>query len=338
MIDKEDHVMKIQLEKQLNPIADEVSALIAIVRPILTAILYAVKREIIDELGGYDRISLKLLSRIYKPGDGDCGISFEYAVHDAFKRSEPSVTERIIDAMNNYCHLNGSAHSSILFGAEKNGALKLIDTAESILTDESLLLYGSKGRPAKLKFHIKSISAAFRNTIYRESLPYSLSGLWKADLFTGFTDTDRWLATTIKINPAALEPAKGLRVGIIPSMQGQSDSIFKDENKNLVVCPIPHDGAFMEAFYKSWNIVKQFIAADAKMPKEVNIPRPPERQVAQYLEDRRNFPVLEVIEALLPLAQPELLERNNLTVETYSESSTDYNKITSLIAPKPRNV
>ncbi len=47
----------------------------------------------------------------------------------------------------------------------------------------------------------------------------------------------------MKINPAHLEPARGLRVGIVPSRQGKSDKITLDSQKNLVVCPIPHDGS-----------------------------------------------------------------------------------------------
>jgi hypothetical protein len=45
-----------------------------------------------------------------------------------------------------------------------------------------------------------------------------------------------------------------------------------DEQKNLVVCPIPH-GRFVEVFYQV-GIVQQFIAADAP-PQEVALPRPP---------------------------------------------------------------
>jgi hypothetical protein len=89
---------------------------------------------------------------------------------------------------------------------------------------------------------------------------------------------------------------------------GKSDRPFKDEQRNLVVCPLLHDGAFMEIFYSGWRIVQQFIAAKANMPKEVALPRPPEREVARALYDRRKFSVVDVIEALGPLAQPHLLQ------------------------------
>jgi hypothetical protein len=44
-------------------------------------------------------------------------------------RVEPLVTERIVDAIAK-CRVPGVLPASILFGAEKTGALKLIDTAE----------------------------------------------------------------------------------------------------------------------------------------------------------------------------------------------------------------
>jgi len=296
--------LELRLETQNNPVADVVSALIAVVRPILLGTLYALKRDIVEEVGGHEKVKLKLLPRLYRRGDGDCGLCFEYAVHDALNRQDPMVLERIYDALG-YCGLQGYEPASILFGAEKAGALQLIDTAKDRLTDESLLMYGSKGRPVKLKKHIDQVAAAFRKPDARAALPYSISGLWKADLFTGFTDSDRWVGTSVKINPHYLEPAKGLRVGIVPSSQGFSDRV--EQRNKLIVCPLPYDGSFMEIFYRAWGIVQQFIDADARMPKPVALPGPGERQVANYLEERREFAVEDVVGALLPLAQPELL-------------------------------
>jgi hypothetical protein len=84
----------------------------------------------------------------------------------------------------------------------------------------------------------------------------------------------------VKINPTALAGARGLRLGVVPVRQGETDRPYKDERRNLVVCPLLHDGSFMEVFYAGWGIVQQFIAADAEVPREVALPRPPEREVA----------------------------------------------------------
>jgi hypothetical protein len=325
--------LQLRIEKQQNPVADEVSALTAVVRPILEGTLFALKRDLVAKVGGHSSVTLELLARLYRPGDGDCGLCFEWAVHDAMNRRDPLVLDRVVDAMGRHCKVAGNAPASILFGAEKSGALKLIDTASAILTDESRVLVGDVGQPAKLKRYMNLLGAAFRRPEVRRALPYSISGLWKADLFVGNTDRDRWIGTSVKINPKDLEPARGLRLGIVPSRQGRSDKIYKDEQRNLVVCPIPHDAAFMEVFYQGWGIVQQFISADARLPKEVALPRPPERQVAKYLADRRAFPVLEVVEALRPLSQPELLETMTQDVDLVARRD-EAAKLGAVIAPK----
>lgn len=309
---REGKYMQLRMEFQLNPVADEVSALTAVVRPILSGTLYSLKRDLVDQAGGYDAITLEMMARIYKPGDGDCGICFEYAVHDALLRGEPRVSERVNDALTRHCKMAGQSNPiSILFGAEKTGALQLIDTAKEVLTNESALLTGIKGRPVYLKRHIDQVAAAFRREERRLELPQSISGLWKADLFLGFTDIDRWVGTTVKVNKSHLEPARGLRIGIVPAKEGGDDSIKKEGN--LIVCPLPYDDDFMQVFYQGWGIVRQFFYADAKVPPEPYLSRPPERQVARYLEDRRKYPVKDVIDALIPLSQPELIETESRT-------------------------
>lgn len=81
----------------------------------------------------------------------------------------------------------------------------------------------------------------------------------------------------------------------------------------------------MEVFYQGWGVVTQFIAADGVLPREVYLPRQADRQVARYLEDRREFPVVDVVEALRPLAQPELLqtEEQDATLISRRESNPE---------------
>lgn len=326
--------MQLRLELQQSPVADEVAAITAVVRPILTGILYALKTDIAEQAGGYQNLTLEMLLRLHNPGDGDCGICFEYAVHDAMNREDGVVVDRVSEAVSKHCRVKGKDPASILFGAEKTGTVQLIDTAKDILTDESTLQYGKRGRPVKLLRHIDGIATAFRRPADRQFLPQSIGDLWKADLFLGFTDSDNWVGTSVKINPSHLEAARGLRVGIVPSREGTADKIVVDTKRNLVVCPLPHDGSFMETFYKGWNVVQQLLASKGKMPKEVAIPRPPERQVARYLVDRMRFPVLDVVEALGPLAQPELMktETRQADVELRRQGASE---ATSLITPFP---
>jgi len=330
-------MMQLRLQFQENPVADDVSAVIAVARPILEGLLYALKKDVADLVGGYEKVTLSALARLYRPGDRDCGICFEYAVHEALNRGEPTVVERLDDAMRIYCNMRGSRPESILFGLEKAGALNLIDTAKERLTDDSRLLAGYRGQPAKLKRHIDSIAAAFRKKEARDALPWSIAGLWKADLFVGRTDIDRWIATTVKINPANLESARGLRIGIVPTREGRGDNIRLDEALNLVVCPLPHDQSFMEVFYQGWGVVRQFLTADGKLPREAALPRAADRQVARELEARRDFTVVEVIDVLRALAQPELFTTRPHEAVLVSRRETNPEVETgAVVAPMPR--
>jgi hypothetical protein len=306
-------IMRVHKQKQLNPVDDEVLALTAVTRPILKGVLYSLKQDVVAELGGYHNVKLKLLPRLRRESDGDCGVCFEYAVHEAVSTGDPRVLERLADAAK-LCNVPGTNPSSILFGLEKTGALQLINTANEILTDESRLLYGTKGQPAKLRKHLQTLTGAFKNKRTRPALPSSIRGLWKADLFFGFEDSDRWVGTSVKINPSHLEGVAGLRIGIVPIRQGKTDKVRHDEGKNLVICPLQHDGDFMEVFYEGWRIIQAFLAADAHTPKEVSLPRPIDREVTKILEERREFPVIDVIEALSAFGQPELLETDDTQV------------------------
>jgi hypothetical protein len=44
--------VEIRVEVQRNPVADEVAALFAVVRPILDGLLYALKHDVVAEAGG----------------------------------------------------------------------------------------------------------------------------------------------------------------------------------------------------------------------------------------------------------------------------------------------
>jgi hypothetical protein len=85
--------------KQLNPVGDEVLAIAAVVAPILMGVLSALKRDVVDEAGGYSNVKLKMLPRLYRPGDGDVGICFEYAVHEATNNGDAQVLSRIESAV-----------------------------------------------------------------------------------------------------------------------------------------------------------------------------------------------------------------------------------------------
>lgn len=316
---------------QANEVNSEYEALFSVIHPILTGLTLSLKHDIVESVGGYEKITLELFTSLYRPGDGDCGICFEYAVHDAIVNKNPEVLNRIDSALSTYCRIKGASPSSILFGAEKSGMVQFIDSVKEHLTDNSQLLTGDRGKPIKLKKHIDGVVSAFKKPQDREKLPYSINGLWKADLFVGNTLSDNWVGTTVKINPSQLESARGLRLGIVPCKQGKNDKIQKHETKNLVICPVPYDGSFMEIFYEGWGIVKQFINAHGEMPREINLSNSLDRLVCKELVSRRKFPILEVIEVLKTMGQPHLMSVENK--ETNVETDDADLKINRIVTP-----
>lgn len=324
--------LKLNVERQVEPIQSEVLALVSVMRPILLGLLYSSRQDLVAEAGGFQNMKLKMLPQIHNAGDGDVGICFEWAVHDAIRRNDGMILERIEDSLKK-CNINRGNVTSILFGAEKSGALALIDSANNILTDNSRLLTGLQAQPVKLKRHLPSLVGAFRNSRTRPALPYSISGLWKADLFVGSRTSDQWVGSTVKINPRDLETAQGLRVGIIPTSQGRTDRVRIDTQKNLVICPVPYDQSFMELFYTGWRVVQQFIAAHGTMPREVALPIPAERQAVKELIDRLEFPVLDVVEVLEAQSQRNLLESASSQTTIINEIGTN-DQIRTLIAPQ----
>jgi len=120
----------------------------------------------------------------------------------------------------------------------------------------------------------------------------------------------------------------------VPTKQGAKDSVRKDDGKNLVICSLHHDEDFMQTFYEGWRIAQAFIGADGQMPKEVSLPRPAHREVARILVERRDYPVVDVVEAIADFGQLELLATDAKQVETTTlkgHSTTDM-----LIAPLSR--
>jgi hypothetical protein len=220
--------------------------------------------------------------------------------------------------------------------------------ARATLTDDSRLLKAGSGPPIKIGKYLETIQQAFSNVEARDALPATINGLWKADLILGCTVADRWAAASVKINAAQLEAAQGIRIGIVPASRRHGDRVRHE--RGLIICPIPHDYAFMQKFYEAWRVVCAFLRADANVPPSVAVPSPAEWEVARVLTERREYPVRQVIEALAAFAQPELLTNDEPHIETVSVEHTTFWKrllsrpaspgpLTSMpFLPEPRTV
>jgi hypothetical protein len=124
-------------------------------------------------------------------------------------------------------------------------------------------------------------------------------------------------------------------VGIIPTRQGRSDKVRLDEGRGLVICPLHHDADFMQVFYEGWRVVQAFLSADAQLPKESLLPRPVDREICRMLQERRDFPVVDVVEALGVFGQPELLETN--TGQVSLEIVKGETETSTVVAPLSRS-
>lgn len=324
--------MEVREERQLNAVADPVSALIAVSRPIIAGVLHSVGEEYLQPHGGAANIRLGDLGRVRKAGDGDCGIAFEYAIHDAVTSGNSVVLERVSDALKK-CRISAGIPESILFAVEKTGSKQLLSTKRELITSDSRVLSGKQGQPPKLQRHMNQIAAAFHRPTTRLALPWSIRGLWKSDLFLGSVTPDHWVGTTVKINRNYLEAARGLRVAIVPTKSGKADAVHVDQQRNLVVCPIPHDYSFMQTFYEGMRIVQTLCATDFKTPKDAEMPIPQHREVARMYVERRNYPVQEVLEATAPFAQPHLLHASTESVESEKFETDQDSDTHTIITP-----
>lgn len=303
--------MKVLKTIQTEVISDPVRSKFAMVAPVIEATLNSLNTQRIARLGGLETITLSDLAREFREGSGDAGICFEYAVHEALANENALIHPITSEVLHDFCSIPGGSHS-ILFGPEKEGRIPILESVENALSPDSRVYVGNRGQPPKLKRYIRQIINAYRRHEARNRLPRSISGLWKADLFVGNRDVERWVGTTVKINPTHLEGAKGLRIGIYPKANA-NDTPRRDEDLNLVRLPLPYDGAFMELFYKSFYLVRAFLKADAKVPGPVALPDAEDRFVTQELEARREFPIVQVLDVIREMAQPGLLADEGLS-------------------------
>jgi hypothetical protein len=300
--------MRYRLQIQRDAVAEAVRARYTMVIPILRGMLDATKRDMVEALGGIEKITVEQFARIYIEQPGDYGICFEYAVHDAIRSRSASIHPVLSEVLDDFCGIRGGAES-ILFGAEKAGHTSMIETARALLTDESRILVGKRGQPPLLRKHLNKLVKAFRKAEHRERLPQSIRGLWKADLFIGSPGPDQWVATTLKINRRDLEAAPGLRIGLFPEERPRQRP---SREGDLILCPLPYSGEFMQLFGASFGIIKQIVAAHGKQPPRAALCYEDDQAVAKWLTDRGAFPLVDVLQALEPLRQPGLLDERDV--------------------------
>jgi len=174
------------------------------------------------------------------------------------------------------------------------------------LNDDSRILAGTVGKPVYFSRYMDAITQSIYSSPAREKLPSSIRGLWRADLFVGSPNTNQWIGTTLKINKDQLVGDIGLRVGMYPEKKKGEKPVY-NEKLNLIMCPLPYDGLFMEMFYKSFFIIRAIVGSDCNMPKPIDLPDSGDRLIAGELIKIKEYPAVEVIDAIRRKGQPNLV-------------------------------
>jgi hypothetical protein len=91
-------------------------------------------------------------------------------------------------------------------------------------------------------------------------------------------------------------------------------------------------------FYTGWRIVQALCETNFKMPKEVDLPTPAEREVARIYVERREFAVVDVVEATGKFAQPHLLETTAENVTAASFEAQVAPETATIVGPFPMSV
>jgi hypothetical protein len=313
--------MRVLQSIQIGRIDDPVRSKFAMVAPVIEATLYSLRRDRVERLGGYDKVTVEDLAIEMAEGDGDAGICFEYAVHEAIANEDPLIHPLASEVLEQFCGIGGGS-ASILFGPEKDGAIPIIESVQDALTEDSRVYVGNRGQPAKLKAYIPQIVRAFRRNEERNKLPRSISGLWKADLFLGNPDSEKWVGTTVKSNATGLVGAQGLRIGIYPKVNA-ADAPRKDDDLNLIRLPLPYDGAFMELFWKSFFLTRAFFRARGKVPPPISLPDAEDRFITEELAKRAAYPVRDVVGVIRDMSQRDLLKETAIEQATTTTSLSE---------------
>jgi hypothetical protein len=94
----------------------------------------------------------------------------------------------------------------------------------------------------------------------------------------------------------------------------------------------------MQIFHEGWKLVQKMCALNFAMPSITDIPSPLHREVARIFAERREFPIMEVVEATRKFAQPGLLTSTTETVPNVPFGTAAAAATSTIITPIARMV
>jgi hypothetical protein len=93
----------------------------------------------------------------------------------------------------------------------------------------------------------------------------------------------------------------------------------------------------MQIFHEGWRIVQVLCDTDFRTPRDVDLPAPDHREAARVYIERRDYPVIDVLEATARFAQPHLLETTTESVTTTLLQASTIPGTGTVITPFPRS-
>ncbi len=236
--------------------------------------------------------TLERLARRFARLRVDCALSFEYAVHDALRRSDARVAERVATALREYCGLEGTVPASILLGIGKNRAATLIDTPQHLAAAGSSVRW-LVADDTPLERWIETCVECFHSEgAYH--LPSSILGYWRPKLLLGYAEQGVWVPSSFVDHSG---DDLGFRVRLMPIEQDAGDHVRR-RDLHLVVCPIPFDGVFLSLFRRAWRIVRALLAPDANKHVYDRATDPMDVRLEGLLKKRREWDLDDLLFSL----------------------------------------
>ncbi len=273
---------------------DQAGSLAALVGSILTDCASSISADVgAEEIR--TQYTLDRIAREFGRLRVDCGLSFEYAVHDALRRSEGGVAERVSGALREYCGLTGTVPASILFGVGKNRGAGLVDTPKHLIAAGSTVkqLVGGAGKFAPMASWIERCADCFHSE-GEFHLPTSIRAYWRPRLLLGYADQGVWVPSSF-IQHSSVD--LGLHVLLTPLNQDAGGQVRR-EDFQVVVCPIPVDGGFLSVFRRAWRCVRTLLAPDRNKHLAKPVIDPVDAELEGLLGSRRDRSLDELLVSL----------------------------------------
>ena len=255
------------------------------VAPVIEATLYSLRRDRVERLGGYDHVDLEDLqpSRWRRATAMPESASSTPSTRRSRTRTRSST--RLQRSPGGVLRYRRRIRRRSCSGRRRTARSRSSSRFRSALTEDSRVLC----RQPWTTGEAQRVYPADRSGVPAErgakQAARSISGLWKADLFLGNPDSEKWVGTTVKSNANGLVGAQGLRIGIYPKVNAK-DAPRKDDDLRLIRLPLHTTESSWSCSGSRSSSVGAFFRARGKVPPPISLPDAEDRFVTGELAQR----------------------------------------------------